>query len=131
VSLSDLTDRDAVLRAIAEYDELGSNAFLEKYGFGRARTFWLKHDGNRYDSKAITGAAFGYQFPDRGPLRPNEFSGGERTVQPLLEALGFEFEVEAAPKEISQWFLNLRTGTLTSGQPAPHKPLLALLVMCR
>jgi len=64
--LSDLTDRNAVLSAIAEYDSIGQSAFLAKYGFAPARRYQLQHDGRSYDSKAIVGAAYGYQFPDRG-----------------------------------------------------------------
>jgi hypothetical protein len=36
VALSDIT-RDAVLGAISEYDRLGQDGFLERYGFDRAR----------------------------------------------------------------------------------------------
>jgi hypothetical protein len=53
---------------VAEYDSLGGAAFMSKYGFGRARSYFLEIDGKRYDSKAIMGAAHGYQFPGFGPL---------------------------------------------------------------
>jgi 5-methylcytosine-specific restriction protein A len=43
-----------------------------------------------YDSKAIAGVAYGYEFPDRGPLQADDFSGGEATVKARLEQLGFE-----------------------------------------
>jgi MoxR-like ATPase len=131
VSLSELTDRQAVLSAIAEFDDLGRDAFLRKYGFGSARSFWLKHDGKLYDSKAIAGAAFGFQFPGRGPLRAGDFSGGEQTVRPALEKLGFEFEDDVIHDDLIQRFLNIRVGTLPSGAPAPHKPLLLLVALRR
>jgi len=86
-------------RALDEYDELGQDRFLEKYGFRPARSYYLVRDGRRYDSKAICGVAFGYQFPERGPLRAAEFHGGNRTVRPKLEELGFEVFVEGAPGE--------------------------------
>src|SRR5262249_21947826 len=89
MALSDLTSRDAVLAALAEYDRLGQDAFLAKYGFGRAREYELVHDGKRYDSKAIAGVAHGIEFPNLGPLRASEFSGGEATVKRKLEELGF------------------------------------------
>ena len=88
--LSELTSRDAVVAAIAEFDSLGRGNFLEKYGFRPARSFFLSHQGRRYDSKAIAGAAYGYQFPDRGPMKADEFSGGEDTVRPVLERIGFD-----------------------------------------
>ncbi|HEY0601854.1 MAG TPA: hypothetical protein VGD58_03030 [Herpetosiphonaceae bacterium] len=93
MALTDLTSSDAVLRAVEEYDEIGQDAFLTKYGFGRAREFFLEHNGKLYDSKAIVGAAHGYQFPHEGPLGARSFSGGEATVQRKLEDLGFTVRV--------------------------------------
>lgn len=34
---SELASRDAVLKGVAEFDSLGRDKFLEKYGFGKAR----------------------------------------------------------------------------------------------
>jgi 5-methylcytosine-specific restriction protein B len=90
--LADLTEPTAVLRAIEEAGSLGRQAFLDKYGFGPSHTYFLVYEGKRYDSKAIVGAAHAYQHPDLGPLKPNEFSGGEQTVQKKLEQLGFTVE---------------------------------------
>lgn len=87
MSLKDLNDPKAVLEAIAEYDQLGQEVFLKRYGFGKARTFALIHGGRSYDSKAIVGAAHGYQFGT--PLSSKQFSGGLATVVPKLEELGF------------------------------------------
>jgi hypothetical protein len=90
MALSDVSDPSAVERALDEFDRLSRDSFLQKYGFGRARQYFIQsHDGRRYDSKAIVGAAHGFQFPDRGPLRADDFSGGEHTVKALLERLGF------------------------------------------
>lgn len=97
MALSDLTSRDAVLDAIREYDRIGREAFLSKYGFTKALNYFLVVDGRRYDSKAVAGAAYGYQFPAEGPLLASKFSGGERTVKTKLEALGFIVEVVNAP----------------------------------
>ena len=80
MSLGDLTDRHAVESAIEEFDRIGRDAFLAKYGFGPARSYFLLYRGFRYDSKAVVGAAHGYQFPSAGPLRQHDFSGGESTV---------------------------------------------------
>jgi hypothetical protein len=89
----DLTSRIAVLKAIEECDRLGREAFLRKHGYGEARRYFLAHQGQLYNSKAIVGVAFGYQYPDLGPLTRDEFSGGENTVQRKLEELGFEMQV--------------------------------------
>jgi hypothetical protein len=88
-----LTSRIAVLKTIEEFDRLGREAFLRKYGYGEARRYFLAHQGRLYDSKAIVGVAFGYRFPDLGPLTRDEFSGGENTFQRKPEELGFEVQV--------------------------------------
>jgi len=91
VALNDIT-RDAVLQTIGEYDRLGQDDFLERYGFDRARQYLLVRDGKRYDSKAIVGAAHGF-LPGQRPLTAGEFSGGEATVGRLLRRLGFTVQV--------------------------------------
>ena len=95
--LRELKSRDAVLQAIREFDDIGQEAFLSRYGFGEARSYVLHHDGHEYDSKAIAGVAYGYQFPARGPLAAFKFSGGASTVAPVLRALGFEVRSTSAP----------------------------------
>jgi MoxR-like ATPase len=89
VALADLTSRDAVLAAMEEFDSLGRDQFLQRYGFGRARDYEVVHDGGRYDSKAIVGAAHGHQHPSLGPLSAGDFSGGQPTINKLRE-LGFD-----------------------------------------
>ena len=87
MALRDLTDSQAVLNAISEFDRLGRERFLEKYGFGRATAYFIELDAKRYDSKAIAGAAHGHQYGK--PLRHDEFSGGDATVATRLSVLGF------------------------------------------
>jgi MoxR-like ATPase len=82
--------RDAVLAAIDEFDRLGRDEFLDKYGFGVARDYVVIHEGREYDSKALLGAAFGYEHPEDGPLQHHEFHGGAGTVVPALAKLGFQ-----------------------------------------
>lgn len=96
-SISELTSRQAVLDATVEFDRLGRDAFLETYGFGRARGYFLLVEGRRYDSKAVVGRAYGYQYPESGPLRAKDFSGGQATVSAKLEELGFEVERGGPP----------------------------------
>jgi len=91
--LAALTSRNAVLEAINEFDQLGRDAFLKKYGYGKSQRYYLEFNSRQYDSKAIVGAAYGRQFPDRGPLQNTQFSGGESTVQRKLEELGFNMSV--------------------------------------
>lgn len=89
MAFADITDPNAVRSAIAEFDELGRDAFLDRYRFGRSREYFLIHEGRRYDSKAILGAAHGYQFPALRALGPHDFSGGETQTVPKLHDLGF------------------------------------------
>ena len=63
MTLSDLTSREAVIEALEEFDRLGREAFLQKYGFGEGRSYFVVWNGNRYDSKAIAGVAHGHQYP--------------------------------------------------------------------
>lgn len=103
MSFAEISSRAAVLSAVAEFNTLGRDAFLEKYGFGRARSYFLVIDGRDYDSKAIVGAAHGFQFPDLGPLTCTEFSGGCSTVERLLRGMGFDMRIQttAAPDKSS------------------------------
>ena len=57
--ITDLTP-EAVRQAIAEFDRLGRDSFLNTYGFGKARGYFLVHNGQAYDSKAIAGVAHQY-----------------------------------------------------------------------
>ncbi len=96
-------DRDAVLLAVAEWDHLGRDDFLELYGFGPATRYFLVIDGSDYDSKAIVGAA---QALSGGPrLTATDFSGGEATVVKLLTRLGFIVErrdARARPRAVTR-----------------------------
>jgi hypothetical protein len=89
-----------VLRAIAEFETVGRDQFLTTHGFGRARRFVVDLEGRRFDSKAIVGVAHGYDFPDLGQLDSGDFSGGQATVVPLLERLGFTVEFESNPLQV-------------------------------
>jgi hypothetical protein len=104
VSLRDLSDRNAVLEAIAEYDQLGAEAFLAKYGFGPSRTYLLIHDGRSYDIKGLLAAAHGYQFPELGPLVADKnFTSGLDTTVPKARELGFEVEGDRSEDEGPTW----------------------------
>lgn len=83
-----------MLAALEEFDSLGRQEFLAKYGFGEARRYFLVRNGKEYDSKAVIGAA--YSRRHGVPLPAAEFSGGEATVKKWLEDLGFTVEVRAA-----------------------------------
>ena len=95
MSLSDISSRPPVLEAIAEFDRLGREQFLKKYGFGPSRRYWLVHEGKKYDSKAIVGAAHGFVLRQDRPLNSDEFSGGEKATVAILKRLGFDVVSES------------------------------------
>ncbi len=55
MALADLTDRHAVVEAMAEYRALGRQAFLKRYGFGQNTYYIVPVDGWRHDAKALPG----------------------------------------------------------------------------
>jgi MoxR-like ATPase len=120
--LAELTDPTAVNKAMDEFDQIGRDTFLRKYGFGRSRNYFVERNGILYDSKAIVGVAHGIEHPDRGPLRPEEFIGGDATVRPKLEELGFvvrarEPEPTEPFSEIMRRVLELQRSYSSSNTP--------------
>lgn len=86
---------DAVLKAIAEHDELGRPAFLAKYRFSQARSYLLLHEGREYDSKAIAGVA--HKWDHGRALLPEEFSGGKEHTAAWLKRAGFDVKAVKNP----------------------------------
>ncbi|MFF4242702.1 hypothetical protein ACFYYL_43135 [Actinomadura geliboluensis] len=130
MDLSPIT-REAVLDAMAECDHIGRDRFLERYGFERARRYFLHHDGVHYDSKAIVGVA--YRHVAGRPLAADEFSGGQQTVARLLKRLDFKVVTDEPPLP-QQRLLDL-LGTLrvanTPDGPARHQPITLLWALGR
>ena len=127
VALRELSRRE-ILQAVAEYDRLGQDRFLEKYGFGKARSYRLVVDGKTYDSKAIVGAAHSF-LPGREPLAAADFSGGAATVGHLLSSLGFQ--VTQAVSDLSvgkliELLSTLRLYRSPTGRTALYQPLALL-----
>ncbi|WP_423195248.1 Protein NO VEIN C-terminal domain-containing protein [Cupriavidus sp. H19C3] len=93
MGIQKINDRRFIHQAIKEFDRLGQEVFLATYGFRKSRDFRIRYPANTgrlYDSKAIVGVAYGYAFPDEGPLSAKKFSGGKASVEKLLTDLGFE-----------------------------------------
>jgi len=132
VALRELS-RHEILQAVAEYDRLGQHRFLEKYGFGPARSYRLVVDGKAYDSKAIVGAAHGF-LPDREPLAAADFSGGAATVGHLLSSLGFQM-TQAVPAltagKLIELLSTLRLYRSPDGREALYQPLALLWAIGR
>lgn len=123
--LTDVT-AEGVNRAMDEFDQLGGKDFLEKYkkyGFGPAIGYFVIRGESRYDSKAIVGAAHGYDYPKRGPLGARRFSGGALTVGRHLISLGFDVERPSPPPDWAEEELILALDLyLHSGIPEDDDP---------
>lgn len=130
MALRDVT-REAVLAAIGEYDRLGQDGFLAEYGFDRARSYLLIHDGKAYDSKAIVGAAHGF-LPGERALAAGDFSGGEATVGRLLRRLGFTVQVgEITGRRLAELLSRLDVYRDAAGIPALYQPITLLWAISR
>jgi 5-methylcytosine-specific restriction enzyme A len=132
VALRELSSRE-ILQAVAEYDRLGQDRFLKKYGFGAARSYRLVIDGKTYDSKAIVGAAHGF-LPGQEPLAPADFSGGAATVGRLLKRLGFQVTQAASGLtvgELIELLSALRPHRSPADRQALYQPLALLWAIGR
>jgi 5-methylcytosine-specific restriction protein A len=87
--LAELTDPAAVEESISEFRSIGRTAFLGRYGFRQSQDYFVVAEGERIDSKPLVAAAYGRQFPDRGPLKASQFSGGAKGAARALRRLGF------------------------------------------
>jgi hypothetical protein len=83
----DQVTRSHVLRAIREYDRLGSQRFFSKHGFAPTTTYELVWDERRYPPKAILGTAYELATGDR--LASGDFEGGKSGAVKVLGQLGF------------------------------------------
>jgi hypothetical protein len=83
-----------VLRAIQEYDRLGSERFFAEHGFAPTTTYELVWDERRYPPKAILGTA--YEFATGQRLGSGDFEGGKAGAVKVLGKLGFN--VQAIPR---------------------------------
>ncbi|MER5772436.1 HNH endonuclease [Streptomyces sp. NPDC001985] len=87
--------RDGVLKALAEYDDLGQDRFLAQYGYRPATGYLLLHEERTYDSKAIAGVA--HKFDQGRALRPDELIGGRSHAAKWLSRLGFTIRSSRSP----------------------------------
>jgi hypothetical protein len=85
-------NRADVVRAIQEYDRIGSDAFFSKHGFGPSRSYELVWDHRRYPHKAILGTA--YEFATGQRLGSGDFEGGKSGAVAVLTKLGFTIEAK-------------------------------------
>ena len=84
MTIYELTDRNAVLQAITEFDSIGATSFYSKYRYGPPNNWFMTHENQDYPLKAIIGAAHSYQFPEIGALDSEAFGSG--AAAPRAEA---------------------------------------------
>jgi len=94
-----LPTREAIERAMDEYDALGFDEFMSAYNFGTSMTNWVLRGSIRYPSKAIVGVAHQY-MPGGAPLDNEQFSGSD--ARRHLQDLGYE--IQAEPTEPTRRF---------------------------
>jgi hypothetical protein len=87
--------RADVLRAIKEYDWLGSERFFSEHGFAPTTTYELAWEKRRYPPKAILGTA--YEFATGQRLDSNDFEGGKTGAVRVLGELGFTVHEKRRP----------------------------------
>jgi hypothetical protein len=76
-----------VLLALEEFDRIGADEFLSRYGFDAAGEHELLHDSSTYDSLAVLGVA---HLRATGELAPREdLLGGAAGAAEVLRGLGF------------------------------------------
>lgn len=97
-TLSELTDPEAVTKAINEFFELGRDHFLERYSLTRSRDYFVPIGDMLVDSKPILSVAYAKQYPDRGLLPTERFNGGPAGAGRALNRLGFELVTRAELK---------------------------------
>ncbi len=88
MSWRNIQNPESIQKAIDECDCLGRKVFRDKYGFGKATTYALVFNGECYDTKAILGVAYHYEFKKHA-LCPNQVKNGKARKK-KLEELGFK-----------------------------------------
>lgn len=84
-----------VVRAIQDYDRLGSERFFSEHGFAPTTTYDLVWEERRYPPKAILGTA--YEFATGQRLASGDFEGGKTGAVKVLGNLGFTVEPRRPP----------------------------------
>jgi len=80
--------RQHVLAAINEYDEVGQDEFLGRYGFAPSQEHVVRHANQSYDSKVLLGAALGYATGTAATAA--EFTSSKTAAAKVLRDLDFD-----------------------------------------
>ncbi|WDZ96212.1 HNH endonuclease [Herbaspirillum sp. WKF16] len=85
--IGELASRDAVLKALGEYDALGKDAFLKNYKYTSSLKYHLRHGPTVYDAQAIVGAAYFHEFGTR--ISQGRIESDAKDIPGVLTKLGF------------------------------------------
>ena len=88
--------RESVEQAMAEYDELGRDAFLSKHGFGRATALRPRRRRTRVRPQGHRRRRVWLDHPDEGTLKNTEFNGGLQ-LRSALRPAGFDVVLSTTP----------------------------------
>ena len=80
--------RKFVIQAIEEFDKIGRDKMLDKYGGGASTKWYILYNGKRYDQKLICRAAHRLQGLGKLPAGRGTFTAGH--AQRKLNELGFD-----------------------------------------
>lgn len=114
-----------VLKAIAEFDQLGRSAFLTKYGFGRTRTNWISYRGNFYDAHPIVGVAHGFATGEFWTKDRWFYSGGSSLANTYLMDAGFH------PGAGALYPIEKLNVAVSQGKRAPYQYVVLLWAFAR
>ncbi len=115
-TLSSVT-RQHVLRAIAEYDDRGRDAFIGVYGLEPSALESLVHEGRSYDAAAVVGVA--HRYATGRVAMSDELGKQAAGVSALLRKHGFE--VKDAPGRSAPVARTAKPRTTTARAAAPRK----------
>ena len=82
-----------VLLALEEFDRIGADEFLSRYGFDHSGELELLHNDSSYDSLAVLGVAHLRATGELAP--PEDFAGGPASAAVVLRGLGFDVDGDA------------------------------------
>jgi hypothetical protein len=81
--------REHVLKAISEYDELGTEAFRDTYGLAPTHEYVFHHGDRRLDARVMIGVAHYYAG---GELLDSESMADAKEGARVLQVLGFDVD---------------------------------------
>ena len=101
----------AVHRAIREFDELGQDQFLAHHNLTKSKSssYWLVHDGQAYDLKAIWRVAHlgpDQRYPDNWPSWAPTKGLYSIKVAEQLHSLGFQIRYSGPDDSVAKKFAN-------------------------